>query len=123
MTKKQSGRNGYDRKYLEALIEEATVDCYNEYEQAVGLFTKIGDELDLIFDYHFRILLALTHHTRGHDPGKPVMPPAQSFQEQSATGECLRRVGRPEVPRLNPSRRRRVPTDRCPGSSRRDSRP
>ena len=49
MTKRRSGRHGYDREYLEALIEEATVDCYNEHEQAVGLFTKIEDELDLPF--------------------------------------------------------------------------
>ena len=49
MTKRRSGKHGYDREYLEALIEEATIDCYNEHEQAVGLFTKIEDELDLPF--------------------------------------------------------------------------
>ncbi len=50
MTKRPSGKGaGYDPKYLEALIEEATVDCYNEYEQAAGLFTKIDEELDLPF--------------------------------------------------------------------------
>src|SRR4051812_37763543 len=36
-------------EYLEALIEEATVHGYDEHEQAVGLFTKIEDELDLPF--------------------------------------------------------------------------
>jgi hypothetical protein len=49
MTKKRSSKDGYDRQYLEALIDEATVDCYNEHEQATGLFTKIEDELDLPF--------------------------------------------------------------------------
>src|SRR3954468_21559761 len=49
MTKRQSSKGGYDRAYLEALIEEATVDCYDEYEQATGLFTMIQDELDLPF--------------------------------------------------------------------------
>jgi hypothetical protein len=49
MTKRQSNKGGYDREYLEALIDEATVDCYDEYEQAIGLFTMIQDELDLPF--------------------------------------------------------------------------
>ena len=49
MTKRHSSKGGYDRKYLETLIEEATVDCYDEYEQATGLFTMIEDELDLPF--------------------------------------------------------------------------
>ena len=34
MTKTSKG--GYDRKYFETLIDEATVDCYDEYEQALG---------------------------------------------------------------------------------------
>ena len=49
MTKRHSSKGGYDRTYLEALIEEATVDCYDEYEQATGLLTMIEDELDLPF--------------------------------------------------------------------------
>jgi hypothetical protein len=49
MTKRQSSNGGYDRKYLEMLIEEATVDCYDEYEQATGLFTMIQDELEISF--------------------------------------------------------------------------
>ena len=49
MTKRQSGKGSYDREYLEKLIEEAIIDCYNEYEQAVGMFTKIEEELDLPF--------------------------------------------------------------------------
>jgi hypothetical protein len=34
---------------LDALIEEATVDCYNEDEQVTGLFTMIEDNLDVPF--------------------------------------------------------------------------
>ncbi len=49
MTKDRSGKDGYEREHLEALIEEAAVDCYDEYEQAVGLFTMIENELDLPF--------------------------------------------------------------------------
>lgn len=35
---------------LEALIEEATVDAYNEAEQAVGFFTMMEDNLRLPFE-------------------------------------------------------------------------
>jgi hypothetical protein len=31
------------------LIEEAIVDCYDEYEQATGLFTIIENELEIPF--------------------------------------------------------------------------
>jgi hypothetical protein len=34
---------------LDALIEQATVDCYNEAEQLTGLFTMIEDALELPF--------------------------------------------------------------------------
>lgn len=30
---------------LDAMVEEATVDCYNESEQITGLYTVIEDEL------------------------------------------------------------------------------
>src|SRR5262249_2277562 len=34
-----------DRQRLQALIEEATVDCYNEDEQHAGLLTMIEDNV------------------------------------------------------------------------------
>jgi hypothetical protein len=37
------------KRRLERLIEEAIVDCYNEEEQATGLFTAIEDNLALPF--------------------------------------------------------------------------
>ncbi|MDO9714263.1 calcium-binding protein [Paracraurococcus lichenis] len=43
-----------DAKRLNALIEEATVDCYDETEQETGLFTMIEDNLELPF--HTRVL-------------------------------------------------------------------
>ena len=49
MTKRQSGKGSYNREHLEKLIEEAIIDCYNEHEQAVGMFTKIEEELGLPF--------------------------------------------------------------------------
>lgn len=38
------------KKQLEAMTEEATVDCYNESEQAVGWFTMIEEHLKLPFE-------------------------------------------------------------------------
>ncbi len=37
------------RARLDALVEEATVDCYNEAEQATGLLTLIEENLALPF--------------------------------------------------------------------------
>ena len=34
---------------LDALIEQATVDCYNEDEQVTGLFTMVEDNVGLPF--------------------------------------------------------------------------
>ena len=35
---------------LDALIEQATVDCYNDHEQITGLFTMIDEHLAVPFD-------------------------------------------------------------------------
>jgi hypothetical protein len=35
---------------LDAMVEDATVDCYNESEQITGLFTVIEDELEVPFN-------------------------------------------------------------------------
>jgi hypothetical protein len=37
------------RSQLDALVEEASVDCYNEAEQLTGLFTMIEDNIALPF--------------------------------------------------------------------------
>jgi len=45
-----SSRGGnLSRKQLDALIEQATVDCYDEDEQLAGLFAMIGDNLAVPF--------------------------------------------------------------------------
>lgn len=35
---------------LDAMVEEATVDCYNEAEQVTGLFTMIEENLAVPFE-------------------------------------------------------------------------
>lgn len=45
------------------LVEEATVDCYNESEQATGLYTMIEDNLQSPFE---------TESPRGYDNGYRV---------------------------------------------------
>jgi hypothetical protein len=45
-----SARPTIGKAKLDALIEEATVDCYNEEEQITGLFTMIEEQLVLPFE-------------------------------------------------------------------------
>jgi Calcium binding len=45
-----SSRAAISKAELDALIEEATVDCYNEEEQITGLFTMLEDHLALPFE-------------------------------------------------------------------------
>jgi hypothetical protein len=42
--------SGAGEVQLDAMIEEATVDCYNEEEQVTGLFTMLVDNLALPFE-------------------------------------------------------------------------
>jgi len=43
-------RGGISAKRLAEMIEEATVDAYGEYEQAIGWFTMFENHLDLPFE-------------------------------------------------------------------------
>jgi hypothetical protein len=43
------GPTAASTQHLEQLIDEATVDCYDEEEQATGLFTMIEEHLALPF--------------------------------------------------------------------------
>jgi hypothetical protein len=45
-----SSRPAITAAELDALIEEAIVDCHNEAEQVTGLFTMIEDHLALPFE-------------------------------------------------------------------------
>lgn len=42
--------SGVGKARLEAMVEEATVDCYNESEQVTGLFTMIEENLAVPFE-------------------------------------------------------------------------
>ena len=43
-------RSSISKARLEALLDEATVDCYGESEQVTGIFTMIEDNLRLPFE-------------------------------------------------------------------------
>jgi hypothetical protein len=50
---KKGSKPGQQRRFtaakLDELIEEATVDCYNESEQRTGIYTMLEDNLELPF--------------------------------------------------------------------------
>ncbi|MBI4203720.1 MAG: hypothetical protein HY527_01725 [Betaproteobacteria bacterium] len=51
-TRKRKGKTlptRLSKARLDQLVEEATVDCYNESEQATGLYTMIEDNLGIPF--------------------------------------------------------------------------
>ena len=50
--KKQSERKGVLEAKLEALMEEATVDAYDESEQITGFHTMLDEHLEMPFQTH-----------------------------------------------------------------------
>jgi hypothetical protein len=65
------------RRDLDALVEEATVDCYNDDEQLTGLFTMMEDNLALPFatqvlgvrvDLRGDRIVAICHRGRERQP-------------------------------------------------------
>jgi len=46
---KRTKRVSMSKRRLAALVEEATVDCYDEAEAVVGFFTMIEDHLEVPF--------------------------------------------------------------------------
>src|SRR2546425_9618263 len=48
--KAERGRTLLSKARLDRLVEEAIVDCYNESEQVMGLYTMIEDNLALPFE-------------------------------------------------------------------------
>ena len=46
----KSSQSWLNKAELDALVEEATVVCYNESEQATGLYTVLEDNLKLPFE-------------------------------------------------------------------------
>jgi Calcium binding len=61
-----------DARRLEALVEEATVDCYDETEQALGLFTMIEDRLELPFQARVLGVEVTVVAVEQGDDGTPV---------------------------------------------------
>lgn len=52
-TRKRTGKRGATRRSkarLDKLVAEAIVDCYNESEQAAGLYTMIENNLEMPFE-------------------------------------------------------------------------
>ena len=49
-TRKLEQSTKLSKAKLDRLVEEAIVDCYNEAEQATGLYTIIEDHLQLPFE-------------------------------------------------------------------------
>ena len=43
-------QSGFPKAELDRLVEEATVDCYNEAGQLTGLYTMIDDNLAVPFE-------------------------------------------------------------------------
>jgi hypothetical protein len=82
-----SSRPAITTAELDALIEEATVDCYNEAEQITGLFTMIEDHLALPFqstvlgitvtvakvDLTVNDEIVATCHRDGHKQAIPIL--------------------------------------------------
>ena len=48
-----------ERAALDALIAEATVDCYNESECVTGFYTMLVDNLAVPFQLEFRSLISV----------------------------------------------------------------
>ena len=46
---KRTRRSSLSKRRLAALVEEATVDCHDESEAVMGLYTMIEDHLDVPF--------------------------------------------------------------------------
>jgi hypothetical protein len=46
---KRNNRSSVSKKRLAALVEEAIVDCHDESEAVMGLYTMIEDHLDVPF--------------------------------------------------------------------------
>jgi calcium binding protein len=61
-----------DAGRLEELIEEATVDCHDEAEQALGLVTMIQDHLELPFEARVLGLEVAVVAVEQGDDGSPV---------------------------------------------------
>jgi hypothetical protein len=49
-SKRKPGKPTYSKTQLEKLIQDATIDCYDEDEQVLGMLPMIGDSLAVPFE-------------------------------------------------------------------------
>ena len=100
-TRKRKGRTRPRRltskARLDKLVEEATVDCYNESEQATGLYTMIEDNLALPFEtivLGVRVIVErvqLTRRDTAPTASKSSRKLRQSFRDMvTARSDCFR---------------------------------
>ena len=91
-TRKRKGRTRPRRltskARLDKLVEEATVDCYNESEQATGLYTMIEDNLALPFE---TIVLGV----------RVIVERVQLTRRDEIVAVCRREAVRQRVPLLD----------------------
>lgn len=65
------------------MIDEATVDCYNESEQAMGLFTMIEEHLSLPFPTTILGAQVIVEAVRQNDAGEIVAVCTQGRDRQN----------------------------------------
>ena len=68
---------------LDALVEEATVDCYGEDEQVTGLYTMIEDNLALPFETRILDVNVTVKDIKLSDDGRIVALCARAGAEQA----------------------------------------
>lgn len=68
----KKGASRWSKAQLDPLVEEATVDCYNESEQVTGLYTMIQDNLAFPFQTE---VLGAPATVQGIDLPLPSPPP------------------------------------------------
>lgn len=99
-TRKRKGNTGpvrLSRARLDELVEEAIVDCYNESEQATGLYTMIED--NLAFPFATTVRLSPLAARRLAWPGESSATPPGGRKSSSASPKrmdrrhCAYRVG------------------------------
>ncbi len=76
-------RGGLSADRLAEMIEEATVDAYDEGEQATGWFTVVGDNLDIPFETELLGVTVTVKRLELRDDNSIVALCARSGQQQA----------------------------------------
>jgi hypothetical protein len=90
------GRLGLlSRSQLDALVEEAMVDCYNEDEQLTGLFTMIEDNLAVPFTTRVLGVEVTVRRVASHPTGSWRSAIGAASGRRSGSWTCRCRTRRP----------------------------